>query len=157
MCKKKVTSQDLYQLVFLSKSDSSLASGEVERLLAAIQRQSAPNNAREGITGSMLWAVGYFFQVLEGPIDSLERRFDVIQKDPRHSGCKIIRFQPIDTRTFGEKPLTVAGVLWDPVPGLEAAISQPGTIAEASIGDALVNAIVDSVNGKSFTQSLALG
>ena len=157
MCKKKVTNQDLYQLVFLSKSDSSLAPDEIDGLLGAIQSQSAPNNMREGITGVLLWAVGYFFQALEGPIDSLERRFEVIQKDPRHSGCKVVRFQPIDTRTFGEKPLTVAGALWDAVPGLEAAISQPGTIAEASIGDALVSAIINSVNGKSSTRSPALG
>lgn len=133
---------DLYQLIFLSKSNPELGEEEVYQLIDDIHQESSCNNVRDDISGAMLWVDGYFCQVLEGPDEQLQRRFGVIQADPRHSACKLLRYEPIEQRQFPAEPLRVVGVSWAPIRGLSAALDGLGVISSTDAGEQIITALL---------------
>lgn len=70
----------LTRLKYISRFAAPLSHDEIEQLAAA----SAENNAKLGVTGVLMTAGGFFFQVLEGPADAVAGIFRAIQSDPRH-------------------------------------------------------------------------
>lgn len=138
---KSCQMDDLYQLVFISKTNHELGPAQLEQLIEDIHSQSIPNNERDEITGAMLWCDGYFCQALEGPAELLQQRFEIIQRDRRHAACKLLRFEPIETRTFSQSPLTVAGIHWDRIANLATALGGLGTIGASEAGDAIIDAL----------------
>lgn len=88
----------LIHLIYASAATHPLSDEELTTLLT----KSRAYNASEGITGILLHAGGSFFQVLEGEIEAVERLFERISRDERHSGLTIIIREPIARRTFGE-------------------------------------------------------
>ncbi len=77
----------------------------VQTILAA----SRVNNARDGITGGLLFSEGCFAQVLEGPTDAVEAAFERIQCDERHSEVTVLQVGPITTRDFPNWSMGFAG------------------------------------------------
>ncbi len=77
----------------------------VQTILAA----SRVNNARDGITGGLLFSEGCFAQVLEGPTDAVEAAFERIQCDDRHSEVTVLQVGPITTRDFPDWSMGFAG------------------------------------------------
>jgi len=70
---------------------SRLVSEAPERDLQEIQRVSQRNNARDGITGVLLYIGGYFFQLIEGEDEAIDRLFDKLQRDARHTDIVLIQ------------------------------------------------------------------
>jgi hypothetical protein len=100
---------DLYKLVYCSRNRISGSGPEVTEELQGILATSRANNARAGITGALLYSAGNFAQVLEGPLESIEKTFELIQRDPRHSEVVVIQSGPADTRDFPEWSMAFAG------------------------------------------------
>jgi hypothetical protein len=73
------------------------AAAEVQRILAASRR----NNARARITGALLFTRGRFAQILEGDYAAVERVFETIQNDERHTGVVPLQFEAVPERGFG--------------------------------------------------------
>lgn len=103
---------DLYQLVYCSQNTLRTAVGpdvdmraEIRGILAA----SRTNNGRDGVTGALLFSAGCFAQVLEGPLDAVERTFERIQCDPRHGAVTVLRCSRVPEREFGEWSMAYAG------------------------------------------------
>ncbi len=72
--------EPLHQYVYVSSASRLLSDDELVDLL----RTSRENNARDGITGMLLYRGGNFMQAFEGPegaVRALEAR---IRQDPRH-------------------------------------------------------------------------
>jgi hypothetical protein len=67
------------------------------------------NNAGLGISGALLYSAGNFAQVLEGLLASIEKTFEAIQRDPRHSEVVVIQSGPAETREFPEWSMAFVG------------------------------------------------
>lgn len=68
-----------------------------------IARVSEENNRKHDLTGFLMAAGGVFFQVVEGPNESVDHLWDTLQKDPRHRDLLLLRVEEGEiTRLFPE-------------------------------------------------------
>ena len=67
----------------------------------AILDQSRRTNPKHGITGMLVMSDEVFIQVLEGGRDAVSELFNNIVKDPRHTGVRLLMFEEITERRFG--------------------------------------------------------
>lgn len=77
--------------------------------LTQILKVSERNNARDAITGILLYHDQDFFQVLEGEKDAVEACFARIVGDTRHTGVLRLWNQPVDDRVFAHWVMGYAG------------------------------------------------
>ena len=87
----------LCQLIYISRS---LLDGQIERGLTSIQATAARNNADVSVSGLLLYSGGHFLQILEGREGVVERLFQKISVDPRHTDVTRLICQRIDGRLF---------------------------------------------------------
>jgi hypothetical protein len=91
---------NLHKLVYCSRNciqgSDSAATEELQVILASARK----NNLALGITGALLYNNGNFAQFLEGPLASVERIFEVIQCDPRHTEATVVYNGPTPSATF---------------------------------------------------------
>jgi hypothetical protein len=90
----------LYRLVYYSRNHVSDTPETFTAEVADILGKSRVNNARDGITGALLFNAGCFAQVLEGPLDAIETTFERIQQDERHGDVSLLSLEPQDERSF---------------------------------------------------------
>jgi len=99
----------LHRVLYCSRN---LIPGTPEAVAAdigSILATSRRNNARDGITGGLLFSDGCFAQVLEGPLDAVEGAFERIQCDERHSDVTVLQSGPIPARDFPDWSMAFAG------------------------------------------------
>jgi Sensors of blue-light using FAD len=89
---------DLVSLVYFSHARRRFD----EAALLALLRVARANNARDGITGMLLYHDGNFIQALEGPRAAVERTFARIRANEAHDGVVATSVMPIDARQFAE-------------------------------------------------------
>jgi len=82
---------------------------EFERHVRAILASGRRNNLASGITGALLASAEGFAQTLEGPRGVVERAFQRIASDPRHTNVALLAFTPIPRRAFPAAPLAFCG------------------------------------------------
>ena len=99
----------IYQLIYCSRV---AAVSPVE--LASILAVSRANNARDGLSGALLYNRGLFAQVLEGPLAAVERTFERIQCDARHDDVVVLQFGEVGQRAFSDWLMADAGAALDP-------------------------------------------
>jgi hypothetical protein len=68
--------------------------------LLAILRKSKADNPAEGITGVLCFSGGIFLQVLEGGRSAVNRLYNQIVADPRHTQVELLLYQEIGERRF---------------------------------------------------------
>ena len=99
----------LHRIQYCSRScipgDPARVLAEIEAILAA----SRTNNARDGISGALLFSAGCFAQVLEGPGEAVELAFERIQCDARHSDVTVLGSGGIALRDFPDWTMGFAG------------------------------------------------
>jgi hypothetical protein len=66
-----------------------------------ILEQSRRNNLKTGITGMLCVSDDVYIQVLEGGRDPVCELFNTIVRDPRHTHVRILMFEEISARKFG--------------------------------------------------------
>ena len=86
----------MVQLIYVSYSSQDFSLEELPDIL----RKSVENNKKDDITGMLLYAGECFIQVLEGPLEKVEQRYEIIKKDPRHEDCRIVDKRMIERRAF---------------------------------------------------------
>lgn len=99
----------LYRVLYCSRNviggSTEAVAAEVRDILAV----SRANNARDGVTGGLLFNQGCFAQVLEGPLDAVEAAFERIQCDPRHGEVIVLQSGPVAQRDFPDWSMAFAG------------------------------------------------
>ena len=90
---------NIYRLVYYSRNHVS-SEDAYETAFDDILARSRVNNARDNITGALLFNAGCFAQVLEGPLDKIEATFERIQQDERHSDVSLLALDPVSQRSF---------------------------------------------------------
>lgn len=88
----------LCSLVYVSLAVRKMTDTDLSELLAT----SRKNNAKQEITGLLLYRDGFFIQALEGEESVIDALFKKIRKDQRHSDVLLLFKEPIDERSFAE-------------------------------------------------------
>ena len=127
----------LYRVLYCSRNDLSGTPetylGEIRGILAA----SRENNARDGVTGGLLFSQGCFAQVLEGTTEMVGRTFERLQCDERHRNVTVLQSGLITARDFPDWSMafTEADMADNPLAG--AAMTEAFS-GQSSAGDALL-------------------
>lgn len=80
---------------------STMAPALPDREIRSIARKASLNNRKIGVTGVLLSIHEFFFQILEGETETVDRLIDVIRQDPRHRDLLILKAeQSITERLF---------------------------------------------------------
>ncbi len=129
----------LYRIIYVSRSllrgDEDQVASELRRILAVSRR----NNASEGLTGALLLGQGSFAQVLEGPMDAVERAFERIQDDPRHADLVVVEIGPVAARAFPDWSMAFAGpAAAGAAPRVRAVLEQVGASPRAAAAENVV-------------------
>ena len=86
----------LVRLMYASRAVPALDQEE----LVTILRQSKANNPTTGVTGVLCFSGGIFLQVLEGGRSAVNRLYNRIVADPRHSEVELLLYEEIGERRF---------------------------------------------------------
>jgi hypothetical protein len=86
----------LVRLMYASRAVPAI---DQEELLAILRKSKAENPA-EGITGVLCFSGGIFLQVLEGGRSAVNRLYNQIVADPRHTQVELLLYQEIGERRF---------------------------------------------------------
>lgn len=124
----------ILQLVYISTMRAPLTYPECSAILAS----SRSNNRVAGVTGLLVVGGNRFLQLLEGPEEAVEERFDVISRDPRHFAVVLL-----------DKRLTDKRQCPDWAMGYQASAARGGTLRE--VVDSLVAPIEDPYLRAQFT------
>lgn len=73
-----------------------MGSGDVFKIIEA----SAKNNAKNDLTGFLVFSGGRFFQFLEGPENAIDALLEKLEKDERHSNMKVLSRSSAVQRSF---------------------------------------------------------
>jgi hypothetical protein len=68
--------------------------------LVTILRQSKSHNPTVGVTGVLCFSGGIFLQVLEGGRSAVNRLYNRIAADPRHTDVEVLLYEEIGERRF---------------------------------------------------------
>jgi hypothetical protein len=68
--------------------------------LLAILKKSKADNPKAGITGVLCFSEGIFIQVLEGGRDAVNRLYNRIATDSRHTDVVLLNYEEIAERRF---------------------------------------------------------
>lgn len=86
----------LRQICYLSTAREELGDAALCELLFAAER----HNEAARVSGLLAYGGGIFFQVLEGPRDSVGATLHRIRRDPRHHGLMVLQDEAIAARDF---------------------------------------------------------
>ncbi|MFB0934712.1 MAG: BLUF domain-containing protein [Propionivibrio sp.] len=87
----------LVRLLYASRPAAPLTTAVVDSILA----QSRAHNPRLGITGVLCYSQDLFLQVLEGGRDEVCELYNTIVRDDRHDHVRILSYEEIAERRFG--------------------------------------------------------
>ena len=93
-------SSDLYKIAYCSRSQMRGTHEQVTDGLLSLLAGARSKNARLGITGALLSQAGLFAQVMEGPRDSVESIFGLVQQDDRNTEVTLAFRGPQSERDF---------------------------------------------------------
>ena len=88
--------QTLVSKTYLSKAIDVFSAHDLDQLLIYCRR----NNAAASVTGALLYHNGYFMQLIEGQLDTINAIYDRIQADPRHEVLSVLFEDEISARFF---------------------------------------------------------
>ena len=88
----------LNSLVYVSSEVKPLGPEEISHLL----NRARARNSEYDVTGVLLYISSNFMQYLEGPEESLDIIYKLIQEDDRHTGLILVDQEKIDSRQFGD-------------------------------------------------------
>jgi hypothetical protein len=130
----------LYRVLYCSRNRIAGDGDTIAQDIASILAASRENNARDGVTGGLLFSEGCFAQVLEGPLDSIEGAFERIQCDNRHSDVVVLQSGSIETRDFPDWSMAFAGIPSNGNPLVSMALSDAFS-GRSSAGDAVLDVL----------------
>ena len=87
----------LVRLLYASRPVAPLTTEVVDAILA----QSRAHNPKLGITGILCYSHDLFLQVLEGSRDAVCEMYNTIVRDDRHTHVRILCYEEIAERRFG--------------------------------------------------------
>jgi hypothetical protein len=99
----------LYRVLYCSRNNLAGAPETYPDGIREILARSRVNNARDGVTGGLLFSDGCFAQILEGPLHTVENAFERIQCDGRHQEVTVLQSGSIAARDFPDWSMAFTG------------------------------------------------
>lgn len=121
-----IVSNELYRLVYYSRSRIAKAGEEFKQAIEQILATSRENNLRSKVTGALIFNLGCFGQVLEGHLKDVEATFERIQQDDRHGDVSLLAVEPIEYRQFDRWAMALVSGSPDHAGALNSIGSQSG-------------------------------
>jgi hypothetical protein len=87
----------LVRCLYASRATQPLSSAVLDSIL----EQSSRRNPAHGLTGMLCFTDDLFVQVIEGGRDEVCEVFNAIVRDPRHRQVRLLAFEEITERRFG--------------------------------------------------------
>ena len=87
----------IVRLVYSSKASDRITLDMTRKILESAQ----PSNEAQGITGILFYNQNYFLQCIEGASTRVNKLYQKIVKDDRHTDIQLVNFESITTRMFG--------------------------------------------------------
>ena len=120
---------DLQALVYVSSAKRLLSADELTHLLECARER----NAKEKVTGVLLYSHGKFMQYLEGPAAGLNTVYEVIKADAKHEGIIELVREAIPSREFADWSMAFRDIraygMASP-PGIDDALSAARPLGE---------------------------
>lgn len=91
-----IAKEPMVQLVYVSKKSEGVKLFDIVNF----SQQAQDRNKTMGITGMLIYYGDHFLQVLEGPVNRVNRLYSVIAHDERHHDVKLVNVSTIYTRRF---------------------------------------------------------
>lgn len=136
---------ELFRLAYVSDcvlpEELDVLTLEITQILERASRQNAAND----VTGALFYSGGYFCQVMEGDPDYLQDLFDRIQRDRRHRDCKVVLFEPIEHRAFGDWHMAFAGLELRTSIEIEGILKSPAAINTDQKGRDVIDFLLGKV------------
>ncbi len=88
----------ILRLTYISRYNNHNENGEVARILAQAQQ----NNARNGITGALIFNHNYFLQSIEGARPMINELLRKLIKDDRHFSLQVIECCEVEQRRWNK-------------------------------------------------------
>lgn len=96
----------LYNVVYCSRATAGVDDAQLQRIIASARR----GNARQGITGMLVFGSGIFFQWLEGPHDNVTELMALLHTDPRHENIVVLSAdEDVGERVFPDWDMELVG------------------------------------------------
>jgi hypothetical protein len=113
--RRVIKPESLYRLIYRSReatpqvAPDAVTEQALQRELRAIVSAARWRNRTDNVTGALLFSDAGFAQVLEGPREVVERTFDRIAADHRHTDVTMLSFAPTQRRSFPDWPMAFCG------------------------------------------------
>ena len=88
----------IVRLIYASKIKTGYGPNDVLKIVEV----SEQNNQKSGITGALCFGPRYFLQCLEGPRDAVNKLYNTIVVDERHTDVELLYYADVDERVFGD-------------------------------------------------------
>lgn len=86
----------VHQLIYISTAVDDLSYTDIREILEVSRR----NNARDNITGVLIYREGYFLQILEGDKNRIHQLVETIKEDDRNYKLRVLIEGEIENRLF---------------------------------------------------------
>ena len=96
----------LSRLLYTSVLPAHLRRDNPAEMVRALIQTSAARNRIAGLTGSLVFVQNAFIQILEGHLEDIERTFEKICCDFRHTDVRLIDLIQVRQRIFGDWAMT---------------------------------------------------
>lgn len=87
-----------YQIIYSSESATPMQMDDLEEILVQARR----NNARNGITGALVYVDGVFLQILEGESPTVQQLMAKISTDVRHETITVLKERVVPVAMFAD-------------------------------------------------------
>lgn len=95
---RPMSSSQCYRLIYASRPVSSPSPDQIATILETARRK----NNEEGVTGLLYFNQRTFLQALEGTREAVNRTFQRIGKDVRHTDVTLLFYAAIQSRAFSD-------------------------------------------------------
>ena len=130
----------LVRLTYASRAAQPLDPEE----LTHIARRSRAHNAQQGVTGVLCQSGQLFLQVLEGGREPVNRLYNRIARDPRHTEVTLLAYEEITERRFAGWAMGQVN-LARLNPGVLLKYSETPTLDPFAIGGQAATALFDEL------------
>jgi class 3 adenylate cyclase len=84
-----IISMALKRITYVSHQSKPMSSEQIN----ALGELAAAQNARQDITGILIYSAGLFYQVIEGPEEKIDSLFEQIKEDKRHTNIFVLEIK----------------------------------------------------------------
>jgi hypothetical protein len=141
------SAETLARLIYRSRAKLDFGGETPVAVLLEIVTQARKHNERNGLTGILLFDGFTFLQVLEGPLSAIERTYERIACDQRHTELEVIDLSVIESRDYMAWSMAMLDASEGRFPSLAPYLCRGGEARCAELRAALTQTLAQTLSG----------